>query len=265
MSHLFSLTAMHKAVIDNDLKAIQSLKGKYIDCADDLGFTPLELARLLNRSQCLELLCPPKPMNFLVQLKGASTLSQMDIAEFENQFNIEYTSYLSFQSYEQLREVIEQCPYILRCSWIATDNHAYARQFRQQFDSGIIADVSVRWVDEDFGYGLFAERDMAKGDFIGEYTGELRKLSRGCNEQNGYCLHYHTKWWSLKYYMIDALLLGNLMRFINHSDIPNVQPLCAVSSGLQHQIFVARNFIAKGTQLTLNYGPDYWIKRQKIS
>jgi len=264
MPHLFSLTPLHKAIIDDDLKAIQALKGKYQECCDDLGFTPIELAQLLNRQQCLELLCPRMPISFLVKLKGAATFNRMDIVEFEDCFNIEYAPYLIFKSYAFLREVIKECPYILRSSWIAGDNYAYFRQFRKQMELGVVADVSVRWVDEDFGYGLFAEQEMAKGDFIGEYTGELRLLSRLRSDQNGYCLHYHTKWWSLKYFVIDALLSGNLMRFINHSDSPNVQPLCAIDRGLQHQIFITREPIAKGTQLTLNYGADYWIRRQKL-
>lgn len=263
MSYLFGLTPLHKAVIDDDLKAVESLKSKYQECCDDLGFIPLELAQLLNRPQCLELLSPQRPMDFLVQLKDASALIKMNLAEFENHFNLEYAPYLTFHSYELLCEVIAQCPYILRIPWIAGDNYGYIRQFRKDLDSGAAANVSVRWMDEDIGYGLFAEQDIAKGDFIGEYTGEVRLLSRLHPDQNGYCLHYHTKWWSLKYYMIDALLLGNLMRFINHSDSPNVQPLCGVDRGLQHQIFVARGPIVKGAQLTINYGNDYWIERQK--
>lgn len=263
MSHLFGLTPLHKAVIENDLRAIQSLKGKYQECCDDLGYTPLELAQLLNRTQCEELICPRLLPTFLVQVKGSSNLSSMDIADFENHFNIEYTSFLSFESYSFFREVISNNPFILRSPKIATDNYAYFRQFRTQLQCGNLADVSVRWIDKDFGYGLFAEKDLAKGDFLGEYTGELRLLSRWRAEQNGYCLHYHTKWWSLKYFVIDAMLSGNLMRFINHSDSPNVQPLCGVDRGLQHQIFIAKETIAKDTQLTLNYGADYWTKRQK--
>ncbi|MBA3816037.1 MAG: SET domain-containing protein-lysine N-methyltransferase [Parachlamydiaceae bacterium] len=265
MSHIFSLTPLHKAVIDDNLKEIQFLKGKYQECCDDLGFTPRELAQLLNRPQCLELLYPQKPISFLVQLKDSSTLNTMNVAEFENRFNIEYAPFLTFESYALLREVIDQCPYILRNSWIAADNFTYTKQFRKQLDETVLAKVSIRWVSDDVGYGLFAEQNMVKGDFIGEYTGELRMLSRWRSDQNGYCLHYHTKWWSLNYYVIDAMLLGNLMRFINHSDFPNIQPLCAVDRGLQRQIFIARNPILKGTQLTINYGADYWTKRQKIT
>lgn len=264
MSSLYGLTPLHKAVINDDLMGVKSLLGKYEECCDDLGFTPLELAQLLNRAQCEEILSPQIPMNFLVELKGSSGLIQMKMSEFEDQFKLEYTRHLVFQSYEHLCEVVRQCPYLLRSPRIAEDNHAYTRQFRNEMDSGLVADVSVRWIDEEFGYGLFAERDLDQGEFIGEYTGEVRQLSWRGQDQNGYCLHYHTKWWSIKYYAIDALLLGNLMRFINHSDEPNVQPLCAVDRGLLHYIFVARNSIKKGDQLFLNYGVDYWTKRRKM-
>jgi SET domain-containing protein len=63
---------------------------------------------------------------------------------------------------------------------------------------------------------------------------------------------------------VDALQEGNVTRFINHSNVPNLEPRCFVERGLLHQVFMARQKISKGTQLTFDYGNDYWIRRQKI-
>jgi SET domain-containing protein len=61
--------------------------------------------------------------------------------------------------------------------------------------------------------------------------------------------------------VIDAEEKGNFTRFINHSDEPNLTSRWIVVDGIYHVILFANQLIPKGTQLTYDYGPNYWSQR----
>jgi SET domain-containing protein len=62
-------------------------------------------------------------------------------------------------------------------------------------------------------------------------------------------------------HVIDATS-GSLMRFVNHhSAQPNLKPLYAFSGSLYHLILVTQRRVAKGEQLTYDYGQNYWYVR----
>lgn len=261
------LTPLLKAVIQGDDRSVELLSGdsEQRETRDPLGFTPLELARLLGRRLCEEFLDKRGPVSIKVQDDGARGPEVLSLADFEARFHITYRSFLYFQSYDVLKDVVSHCPFLLRSRILAKENYAWAENFSLPLSLGEIADVSIRWVDEEIGYGVFAEVDIREGSFIGEYTGIVRRLYRKHPDHNAYCFHYPTCLWSIKYYAVDALRDGNLLRFINHSDRPNLYPLCAVDRGLLHQIFVAKRLIRKGEQLTFDYGEDYWVRRRKLT
>lgn len=261
------LSPLHLAVIEDSALKVKDLleHGANPQVPDSLGFTPLELAQLLGKNACQRVLGYAGPVDIKLQRKTQKKISRCSIGEIETIFGITYRSFLSFSSYEDLQKTIFNCPYILRYSWIAKENHAWKTLYQRQLGEGLLADVAVIWIDDVMGYGLFAEEDLAEGSFIGEYTGRVRRLYRRQADQNAYCLQYPTRWWSWKYMAVDALHEGNLTRFMNHSDTPNVEPLCVVDRGLLHQIFVAKHPIKKGAQLTFNYGADFWAHRQKIA
>jgi SET domain-containing protein len=62
--------------------------------------------------------------------------------------------------------------------------------------------------------------------------------------------------------VIDATK-GNLTRFINHSIHPNLKPIHVFYEGFYHLIFLALRRIEKGTQLSYDYGKNYWYIREK--
>ena len=67
-------------------------------------------------------------------------------------------------------------------------------------------------------------------------------------------------------FVIDAEKGGNLTRFINHSDQPNLEPIGVFWKGSLHIILRSLKKIQKGEQLTYDYGADYWSRRKdKIS
>ncbi|MCB1119884.1 MAG: SET domain-containing protein-lysine N-methyltransferase, partial [Chlamydiia bacterium] len=100
------------------------------------------------------------------------------------------------------------------------------------------------------------------GDFIGAYTGLVHTLTE--QEQNPYCFHYPTTFFFSQVLAIDAAKEGNLLRFLNHSNTPNLQPAWGMDRNLLHLTFFTNRPIEKGEQLTFNYGPHFWRHRDVI-
>lgn len=188
-----------------------------------------------------------------LQRKGEDSLTAYPIAEFEHLFHIKYRSFLTFSSEKELDTVIQHCPYILRIPQIAQENYELTAKYKQSLFNAAIPPVYVKWIDPIFEYGLFADVDLPQGAYVGEYVGQVKRLFRRERDSNPYCFQYPTKWWSFHYYAIDASREGNEMRFINHSNSPNLRPICLVDQNLLHMVFIANQAIPKDTQLTFNY------------
>lgn len=258
-------TPLHQAVIDDDQDTFAALDLKqWNHVKDEHGFTPLDLARFLGRRHFQKFLGGSFPTSFRVQKRGEDHVETLGLTEFESFFDFTYCPYLTFGSYKELIKVQNHCPWLLRSPSLADFNYTYARRYKREMDEGYTAPVYVKWINEKMGYGLFASQDIEEGSYIGEYAGEVRRISRFHPDLNGYCFHYPTKFWSMVYYVIDSQKIGNLLRFANHSEHPHMVPQCAVENRLLHTIFITGRFVTKDTQLTFDYGQDYWVRRDRI-
>jgi|GEM_PF-2519314 len=118
--------------------------------------------------------------------------------------------------------------------------------------AGYVADAGPR-----VGRGLFAERPIPTGTFIGEYAGVLTRdwapVGRG-GRFNPYLLKYPFE----SAYAIDAETRGNELRFVNHSrGGANARRVCVLFEGLLRVVFVADRVLAPDEQILIDYGPDY--------
>jgi SET domain-containing protein len=102
------------------------------------------------------------------------------------------------------------------------------------------------------GLGLFAGEDIDWGQRLIEYDGQLVSKREALRRRRFYdsigftCLMEFGDGRA-----IDGLFGANEARFINHSTKPNV---AAVREGDHRIIFYALDDIAKGKELTFNYG-----------
>lgn len=266
--HQYHEPCLHRAVLSDDLQTLLSLSQnkELLTQQNSLGFTALDLARLLDKKRCVEILQPDKTTKTIkLVLKGHNIVSKCTIKQFEDYMGIKYLSHLHFANYDFLKEIIRNCPWILKSSYWGEENRKFGTHFQHEINSGTTADLTICWIDDFLEYGVFANQELPAGSYIGEYTGVVRRLNRFHPDHNAYCFHYPTRFWSWKYFMIDALFEGNEMRFINHSNNPNLQPQCIVDRGVLHFVFFAAQHIDKGSQLTFNYGPDYWQHRRKLN
>lgn len=160
--------------------------------------------------------------------------------------NVRFRSYLEFTN---PKKMLQPAP-SQEAVWLGV-------YFRKEILSYLLPEVSVRWIDDRMGWGVFAERNFKAMEFIAEYTGIVRKRKRS-DRTNAYCFEYFPD-----PYVIDAQDQGGLARYINHSDAPNLLSAPAWIDGVLHIVLYTKDPIPKNTQLCYDYGPDYWKHRKK--
>ena len=196
-----------------------------------------------------------------VRPKGSAPIVSYSQEAFEQFFGITYLTELAFSTESFKQKVQKNIPWLLRYTVLGYEQRRLGAYLRHKLASGIIPDVSIRWIDDVRGYGLFAEADFEADTFIGEYVGRVRQIKRFHPDINGYCMHYPSAFFSYNYFVIDAKEAGNVTRFMNHSSQPNLKPLCVLDRNLLHVVFYTTRKVSKGEELTFNYGRDYWRTR----
>lgn len=180
---------------------------------------------------------------------------EVSIKELERSLSFEYLPSLIFQNSALQQHLFEQAKE-REIRPLHLENGA---RFKKEIEESYIAPVSVRWIDPEIGFGLFAEVDLEEGTYIGEYVGEVRP-----NNNHLFLSDYLYSYPILdeigRNYVIDAHK-GCLTRFINHSYQPNLDSPYAFVDGFYHMILLANRPIKKGEQLSFNYGKNYWAIR----
>lgn len=205
-----------------------------------------------------------KKQTIQVLPRGESSLRSVSIDDFQEMMQMQYLPHLSFQSYRIYFSVYRLCQKAEMKGRIEKEKKWLGTYFDKQLKTGTVADVSIRWIDDTIGYGVFAERSFIPKEFIGEYTG-LVKPSKKILPGNGYSFSYPSfnPFW--KKHSIDAQNLGNEMRFVNHCDQPNAEAISIMHDGILRVIIRSIKPIAKGEQIHYDYGDEYWKTKKSRS
>ncbi len=133
----------------------------------------------------------------------------------------------------------------------------YLRALDPLAGTGIPPYLSIRFIDDFVGYGVYAERDIEKGEFIGFYTGRWR-LDEGSGSS------YLFEALDDSGIFIDAKTCGNFTRYINHaySKKCNLEAIIYLREEGAFQfpmvVYYTKKKIRHGQQLLINYGKQYW-------
>lgn len=183
--------------------------------------------------------------------------------DFEAIFKMGYLVGVSFRDAKTQDKIEKQCAKALCKDWITTRQKWLGHYYADAIRGKIQLDLTIAWIDEKIGYGVWTNRDIPSHAYIGEYTGILRKRFFFGRWKNRYCFDYNIGEGRKSGFVIDAQDVGNYTRFINHSFEPNLEPASVYCDGLIHVIIYAPQAIPAGTQLCYDYGEDYWQKRNK--
>lgn len=191
-------------------------------------------------------------------------LCKETIPEIEKRFAIRFSHSLEFPNPKDLEKVQKRS----RKAWVKEELSIKQKWLSTYYQKAILEpfwpDVSIGFVNDTVGWGLFADRDYPAHAYFGEYTGVVRKR-RGVDRENDYCFEYTIGSWMRNPYLIDAEGAGNHARFMNHSSTPNLEPMAVCVSNVIRIVFFALKEIPKGAELTYNYGDDYWKRRSSPS
>lgn len=172
-----------------------------------------------------------------------------------------YLPQIAFQSEQEKQEILSRGLLELKKGTIPQQAIQRGQKYRGLIENSFEPKVAIRYINENVGYGAFAEEPLKARQYIGEYTGIVRENLRNYFAPlNNYCYEYPIPDPIGRSYVIDATQ-GNFTRFINHSDSPNLKPLYAFLDGFYHLIFLAMRPIAPGEQLSYAYGSRYWYLR----
>lgn len=254
-------TPLTQAVLSEDFQTLEQL-GKYRDqvlAENDLKYNALELAEYLGKSDCLKYLHSVSPRKFKI-IPADGILKELNQEEFEEFFNIKYLNRFKFADYFFFQKVLRSCSWVFTSDLFAEEPLEWGKKYKEGIIGGF-ADVTIKWINDRLGWGVFANEDLEPNVCVGEYTGVVHQVYRFEVHTNAYCLIYPKMIWDLKRFIIDAKYQGNEARFINHSSKPNLEIKMAVDRKLVHPIFFTNQRIPKGTQLTFDYGKDYWRRR----
>lgn len=197
-----------------------------------------------------------------VLFKDSSEIETISYAELEKRLSIRYLRSLKFQKEPFLKKTLKESKKALKRKDLSMRENWLGVRFKKELTENFEPNVSIRWIDDILGYGIFAEEDIPAGAFLGEYTGIIRKRRRRHDRKNDYCFEYTIGDWVYNPFIIDAQEQGNFTRFINHSQEPNVESLSVHANNIMHIIFVAAEPIKSGKQLRYHYGDTFWKKRR---
>lgn len=228
----------HQRLIDQ-LATAPTLREKKDKC----GLRPLDLARLLKRGEAI--------------FKLESIKENRPTVQIPEEGSVQYLPTVAFDHLSDFNRVMETVDKAKKGDLIPTEKIWLGIYFDKEISEGLHPKVSIRFVNEKVGYGVFAEQDIPSCSFVGEYAGIVVQKSPKELMPENYAVRY-TVWGGRKNYAIDAQLSGNFTRYINHSSTGNLNMQSVYWRGISRMIFLSTKEIKKGSQLLFDYGPNFW-------
>jgi len=196
----------------------------------------------------------------LVQKDGVERL--LTVPQFEALMGAAFIPRLEFEGDAVIDDIREKTQKIHEKKELSKEQLWLGSYYKKEIQTMVLPEVTVRWIDDSIGWGVFAAKAFKKREFIAEYSGKVRPRRRQ-DKNNAYCFEYIVAPHVPTRYTIDAETQGGIGRLFNHSDRPNLLSALATFESVSHVILIANEPIREGEQLCYDYGPDYWSRRSK--
>lgn len=168
-----------------------------------------------------------------------------------------------FENPQSLDEILSKTEKAKLENLIPREKIWLGNYFDPEIEKGIHSPVSIRLVDQEVGFGVFATERIPAHSFVGEYTGIVSERESKDLKEKYYCVRYTVWEMGERNFVIDAEERGHFTRFINHSATPNLLLQSVYWRGIPRMIFTALKEIGKETQLTFDYGTFFWKECQR--
>lgn len=132
-------------------------------------------------------------------------------------------------------------------------------------EQSVRKDLQVKFINKKMGYGVFATQAMPVNTVIGVYSGQIKTIEEVNQDYafpflgiNPSAMNSQDEDEQEKTFWVDASVYGNATRFINHAEDQNCSTFNILdASNIPQVVFVTRDPIKKGEQITINYGSVY--------
>ena len=197
-----------------------------------------------------------------IRVEKEGSLRLLTVSQFEAATGAAFIPQLDFGSFSVLRDIVERTKKVHKNGGLSSEQLWLGSYYRKEIQSPLIPEITIRWIDDSVGWGVFAAKAFKKRELVAEYCGKVRPRQRQ-DRQNAYCFEYIVAPQVPTPYTIDAQDQGGIGRLINHSGRPNLLSALATLDWVSHVILIANEPIPAGEQLFYDYGPDYWSSRSK--
>ena len=219
------------------------------------GRSLLHLAVLDNHTDMIELLSKD---HTLATRHDAFGLTPLDLSNFLDRRPTAELSYPIYESRKLFESILLKTTKAKLDDKIPPEKIWMGIYYNREIERNLHPAFSIQKIDDEIGYGVFANQRIAPCSYIGEYTGIIQERKPIELKNELYCLRLTTWDMGRRNFCINAANRGNFTRFINHSAKPNIALHSVYWKGLPRMIFVALQEIRKGTQLTFDYGDLFW-------
>lgn len=204
---------------------------------------------------------PPQKNEQPVIVVGKSGRRAFTREAFQQKSGLIYTPHLQFASEKLHQEIKQRSKAAVALQKVSIRPALLGKKYREKIEEGAVNGVYIKWIEQDVGLGLFADRDFSSEEYVGEYTGIVRKcwmFFSGCND---YCFRYPLYRIGPRIYTVDATQYCNETSFMNHSDTPNCEAVVVWYQDLFHICIRTLRTIAKDEELTFDYGIKKYERR----
>lgn len=198
-------------------------------------------------------------------MSKSSKLLELDDNECQVKFNFSLIDQQMIPSLWTASFIVCYLKLLRKCSWEAFSSFDQTGVYEKQLKSSPSGRLVVTPSTPGKGHGVVTLHEIKANHAFVEYLGEVSCTHKTTqNLDSSYTMDYPLPSIAGWRWHIDALDSGNISRFVNHSRKPNTRLQVFFDGVLLRLALVAIRDIVQGEEITLDYGPMYWLKRCEI-
>src|SRR5437868_4864627 len=91
--------------------------------------------------------------------------------DFETHSGVKYLPHLIFIDEKTEHAVKKRVQRVLKKDQMTMQQKWLGEYYAKELDKGVGLDLTIRWIDDKMGWGLWTNREIPAQGFVGEYTG----------------------------------------------------------------------------------------------